>query len=170
MPAIFGTNANEEACLVTWAGPDGPNMTYVHEKTVSGQLCPANYKGRLRCNTGALSFRYFDKANFSNISPRPWGGACHTSELPLLFGTYSQYGSAAVRQLYWKRRFLSDGRTCTYLTFFRDPINGLPAMAWLAFVPGGDTMTSGNDSVSRLLPIKDLDDEYISATGSPYLI
>lgn len=41
LPAISGTNYNEQASLITWPGVDGPNLTQVHEDTVTGKLCPA---------------------------------------------------------------------------------------------------------------------------------
>ncbi|PYH72311.1 chlorogenic acid esterase precursor [Aspergillus vadensis CBS 113365] len=154
LPAIFGTNANEEASLVAWAGPQGPNMTYVHEETVTTQLCPANYNGHLRYNTSSLSFRYFNTANFSNTSPRPWEGAYHSSELPLLFGTYSEYGGPATP---FQTAVASHWQDL-YLAFMRDPVNALPAMGWPAYHPDGYAMMfAANGTVTSLLPMSTLE-------------
>ena len=45
-PAIQGANANEEASLITWPGPTGPNMTYIHEESLSVHICPAVHHTR----------------------------------------------------------------------------------------------------------------------------
>jgi carboxylesterase type B len=123
---------------------------------------------RLRYNISALTFRYFNTANFSNISPRPWEGAYHTSELPLIFGTYSLYTSGndttrppaeaafeAAVSSHWQD---------LYLAFIRDPVNGLPAMGWPAFQPKGGNKTvmmfggNGSEVVSELIS-----NEYLTA-------
>ena len=40
-------------------------------------------------------FRYLYSGNFSNVSPRPWMGVYHGSELPMLFGTHGLYRGAS---------------------------------------------------------------------------
>ncbi|KAL2277494.1 hypothetical protein FJTKL_15411 [Diaporthe vaccinii] len=78
-------------------------------------LWPANLTlpYSLRYNTGSRTFRYWNDASFPNISPRWWEGAYHTSELPLLFGTF-------------------------YLAFSKYPSGqGLIEMGWPAWSPNG---------------------------------
>lgn len=36
-------------------------------------------------------YRYRYAGNFTNVSPKPWLGAWHGSELPMLFGTHPLY-------------------------------------------------------------------------------
>jgi len=158
LPAIIGNNANEQASLIAWPGAAGPNMTVVHQKTLSGEWCPASYSSQLLYRTNTTSFRYFNTANFSNISPRPWEGAYHTSELPLLFGTYAEYGGPstpleAATSAHWQD---------LYLAFMKDPTNGLPAMGWPAWEPTGSAIVFGNGTASSLISIPDLDAPCVS--------
>ncbi|KAF4627233.1 hypothetical protein G7Y89_g10927 [Cudoniella acicularis] len=88
VPAIVGTNINEGASLVAW-NPDGPNMTVANLVTLDGFLCPAVQTTTNRYTVSSPTYRYLYTGNFSNISPRPWESAYHSSELPLLFGTSS---------------------------------------------------------------------------------
>ncbi|KAL4897496.1 Alpha/Beta hydrolase protein [Aspergillus ambiguus] len=153
VPAIVGSNSEEQTSLISWPGPDGPNMTMIYEETVAGKLCPNTHNAELRYNTSSLTFYYYNTANFSNISPRPWEGAYHTSELPLVFGTYSQYGGPTTREevdvaTRWQE---------LYLAFIRDPIHGLPSMGWPAYRPDGFAMVfAANNTPSQLIPVTEL--------------
>ncbi|KAH6867605.1 para-nitrobenzyl esterase [Thelonectria olida] len=149
LPAIIGTNGNEQASLIAWPGVAGPNLTQVHEKTVSGELCPAIYTTNMRYKSGSKTFRYWNNASFPNISPRVWEGAYHTSELPLIFGTFSEYGGNASALEYATSAHWQD----LYLAFMRDPENGLSAAGWPVWKPNGTVLSFGyNDSVSTLIP------------------
>jgi len=44
-----------------------------------------------RLAAGVPVFRYIYAGNFSNVSPAPFLGAYHASELPLLFGTEDEF-------------------------------------------------------------------------------
>ena len=41
----MGTNADETTSLVSW-DPNGPNLTYVSDRTLIQQLCPADASNR----------------------------------------------------------------------------------------------------------------------------
>jgi len=56
-------------------------------------LGPATESVRVRQQTNLMTFRYEYGGNFSNISPEPWMGAYHSSELPMLMGTYGDFRS-----------------------------------------------------------------------------
>ena len=45
----------------------------------------------MRIAQGVRVYRFLYSANFTNISPRPWLGSWHSTELPLIFGTHSNY-------------------------------------------------------------------------------
>lgn len=79
----------------------------------------------LRYQTNATNFYYFNNASFPNISPRFWEGAYHTSELPLLFGTFQLYGNASATPYEYS---VSEYWQDMYLAFAKDPVNGLPAL------------------------------------------
>ncbi|KAJ5634923.1 para-nitrobenzyl esterase [Penicillium herquei] len=156
LPAIEGANANEEASLITWPGPAGPNMTYIHEESLSVHICPAVYHTSLRYQGDSLTFFYFNEANFTNISPRPWEGAYHTSELPLLFGTWEDYGGPgtsfeAAVSAHWQD---------LYLEFMQDPVHGLPRYGWPAYSPNGSAKLMGADGrIFQLMDMTVLQDE-----------
>ncbi|KAJ5727069.1 chlorogenic acid esterase precursor [Penicillium malachiteum] len=156
LPAIEGANANEEASLITWPGPAGLNMTYIHEKSLSVYICPAVHHTSLRFQGDSLTFFYFNEANFSSISPRPWEGAYHTSELPLLFGTWEDYGGPGTSV----EASVSGHWQDVYLEFMKDPVRGLPRHGWPAFGPNGSAKLMGaNGGVSQLMDISILQDE-----------
>ncbi|OJJ46014.1 hypothetical protein ASPZODRAFT_67164 [Penicilliopsis zonata CBS 506.65] len=153
LPAILGTNANEEASLLPWVGPEGYNQSYIHYHTLETDQCPANYYNGLRYNTSSLTFRWYNMAYFPNTSPRPWEKAYHASELPLLFGTYPWYGGSATELQHQVSRRWQD----LYLAFLKDPVNALPQMGWPAYEPEGHALVFGrNGSVSGLMPMEEL--------------
>ncbi|KAL3443771.1 Alpha/Beta hydrolase protein [Aspergillus insuetus] len=154
LPVISGTNGHEMASLNGWPGPSGPNMTDLALTTLSHQQCPENYNtgqvsppsakasdhlltpihhSSLRAHPNTTTFRYLNNASFPNISPRWWEGAYHTSELPLLFGTYAVYGNASATPL---EAATSAKWQDLYVAFARDPVIALPALGWPSYTPG----------------------------------
>ncbi|KAL4910529.1 hypothetical protein BDW74DRAFT_172000 [Aspergillus multicolor] len=163
LPAIIGTNYNEMASLIDWPGVAGPNLTDLRIQTLGHQQCPANYNTMVRYKTNSTTFRYLNDASFPNISPRPWEGAYHTSELPLLFGTFTQYGWAensipSVLEYATAAKWQD-----FYVAFARDPRNALPDAGWPAWRPDGSALIwnpkDGNGTtvaVSRLVGAEEL--------------
>lgn len=139
-PAIIGNNANEGRSLVTF-DPSGPNLTAARLVTLEAFQCPADLTARNRHAAGAETFRYFYSGNFSNIAPRPWEGAYHSSELPLIFGTS---GIARAPSTAFEIK-LSEKLQDLYLAFASDPINGLKSQGWPAYEPGGQAVEFGKD-------------------------
>ncbi|KAF1980856.1 alpha/beta-hydrolase [Aulographum hederae CBS 113979] len=92
IPAIIGTNRNEGMSLIQW-NPDPTLIDYgtANLTTSTLFLCPAaqTTANRLK-EEHCPTYRYYYTAFFPNISPRPWEGAYHGSELPVIFGT-SEY-------------------------------------------------------------------------------
>lgn len=93
IPAIFGTNADEgESLIPNPQKPEGPpNHAAAVAFTNSGFLCPAVTSTTLRAANGLDTYRYYYTGNFTNVSPRYWLGAYHSSELPHVFGTSNEY-------------------------------------------------------------------------------
>ncbi|KAB8274055.1 Alpha/Beta hydrolase protein [Aspergillus minisclerotigenes] len=153
LPAILGTNADEESSLLPWIGPHGYNQSYIHYTTLEVHQCPANYYTDLRYNTSSLTFRYYNMGNFSNTSPRPWEGAYHTSELPLVFGTYDWYGGPATEY----QAAVATRWQDLYLAFVKDPVHALPKLGWPAYTPAGYANGFAvNGTVTSLVPITEL--------------
>ena len=45
----------------------------------------------MRIAQGVSVYRFLYSGNYTNISPKPWMGTWHSTELPLLFGTHTNY-------------------------------------------------------------------------------
>ncbi|RAH85436.1 alpha/beta-hydrolase [Aspergillus japonicus CBS 114.51] len=63
------------------------NSTYVAEEEGVSD-CLARSDSELRASIGLDTYRYYWAGNFSNISPVPWLGAFHWTDLLMIFGTY----------------------------------------------------------------------------------
>jgi len=96
---------------------------------------------RSRYAVSVPTFRYLYAGNFSNIAPRPWEGAYHSSELPLIFGTSGIAHSPSTDF----ETALSHQMQDLYLAFISDPLKGLPAQGWNAYEPGGTAVEFGKD-------------------------
>ena len=107
-------------------------------RTLSLLLITTN-KPRNRYAVSAPTYRYLYTGNFSNISPRPWEGAYHSSELPLVFGT----SNVAHGQSTDFENALSAAMQDLYLAFISDPVDGLPARGWNAYETGGEAVEFG---------------------------
>ncbi|KAK5125190.1 hypothetical protein LTR85_000866 [Meristemomyces frigidus] len=133
IPAIIGTNAQDGVPFVTYH-PTGPsNQTLVLEALLSTFFCPATETIRLRQETGRLTYRYLYAGNFSNISPKPWMGAYHSSELPLLMGTHPDFRGPSTALEYATSAAFQDA----YVAFASDPVNGLVAQDWTPYAQIG---------------------------------
>jgi acetylcholinesterase len=152
-PAIIGNNANEGRSLVTF-DPSGPNLTAARLVTLDTFQCPADLTARSRHTSGAKTFRYFYSGNFSNIAPRLWEGAYHSSELPLIFGTSGiARGASTAFEI-----SLGEKMQDLYLAFATDPVNGLPSQGWPAYKPAGQAVELGSDGkVTQKISISSLE-------------
>jgi len=52
------------------------------------------------------TYRYQYLGNFTNVSPLPWMGAYHSSELPLLFGTHYEFRGNSTEYEYQVSHFM----------------------------------------------------------------
>ncbi|BCS20354.1 uncharacterized protein APUU_20786A [Aspergillus puulaauensis] len=118
-PLIIGSNSNEGAGFVPFT-PTGPGDEALFNSTMSTIACPVAEEAKNRDLAGLTTYRYEYAGNFSNISPLPWFGAYHSSELPLLFGTHSQYGGPSTR-FEWD---VSYAMQALWLSFVEDPARG----------------------------------------------
>ncbi|KAI7693836.1 hypothetical protein KC353_g18379, partial [Hortaea werneckii] len=64
-----------------------PNATYSREIEIS-DLCYTLSDAVSRYNAGLDTYKYIWAGNFSNISPTPWLGAFHWTDLLMIMGTY----------------------------------------------------------------------------------
>ncbi|KAF2849732.1 alpha/beta-hydrolase [Plenodomus tracheiphilus IPT5] len=88
VPAIIGATTNEGIAFLPY------NRTYEPDQSVADMMnlqffhCPAVKTTQDRYAGGATTFLQLYDGNFSNITPLWWAGAYHSSELPMIFGTY----------------------------------------------------------------------------------
>ncbi|PYH48725.1 carboxylesterase [Aspergillus saccharolyticus JOP 1030-1] len=120
IPMLIGSNTNEGAGFVSFT-PDGPGAATLLNLTESIIACPVAEEVKNRNLVGLPTYRYQYAGNFSNISPLPWFGAYHSSELPLLFGTHSQYGGSPSTQFEWE---VSYAMEALWLSFAEAPSRG----------------------------------------------
>lgn len=119
------------SALPPWPYTSGPNATLELASTLSVR-CSVVGEARIRESLNLTSYRMVYSGNFSNISPYPWMGAYHSSELPLLFGTYGDYrGNGTEFQ-----RETSEAMQDFYLAFAKDPENGLEQAGWPKYSSG----------------------------------
>ncbi|KAH8657042.1 Alpha/Beta hydrolase protein [Tricladium varicosporioides] len=154
VPAIHGTNNNEGSSLTTWVNNGTTyNSTAANSNTIQ-RACWAQQTFKNRSAANATTFRYYYTGNFSNISPRPWEGAYHSSELPLIFGTHDIAGPSTEFEYAVSHRMQD-----LWLAFMRNPVNGLPSQGWQAAVPGGEAIEFGwNEAVTSTIALSEFDD------------
>lgn len=145
---IIGSNTNEGAGFVPFT-PTGPGQNVLNATTQSVIACPVAREIHTRITSNLPTYRYQYAGNFSNISPIPWIGASHSSELPLVFGTHDEYRGASTEFEY----SVSEAMEALWLSFAQDPSavrgprwlrpgmsGGLEEFQWPLFQTGVDSM------------------------------
>ncbi|OMP84398.1 Para-nitrobenzyl esterase [Diplodia seriata] len=115
-PVIIGTTSNEGAAFNAF-DLGGPNQTAAQAFELSVVLCPLVQSTNDRAAAGLDVYRFWYSGNFTNISPLPWMGAFHCSELPLVFGTHSNYRGNSTPFEYAVSERMQD----LWLEFAKDP-------------------------------------------------
>ncbi|CAI6050689.1 unnamed protein product [Clonostachys chloroleuca] len=133
LPAILGTTVNDGVALAPWS-VEGPSKDLILLYTKLLFLCPAVDAVGRRALAGLPTYRYRYAGNFSNIAPRPWQGAYHSSELPLVFGTHPNYRGNSTAIEYATSVAMQD----TWLAFARDGAQGLQKLGWPEWVNAVD--------------------------------
>jgi carboxylesterase type B len=142
VPTLIGTTANEEASLYKYPVQNvsaGPNMTAVNRATVDVFVCLAANATDARARLGVTTYRYQYAGNFSNLTPLPWLGAYHASDIPLLMGSYERAGPGTDFE-----REVAEAMQDYLLAFMEDPEDGLRKKGWL---PHGGRVGQGGNMV-----------------------
>ncbi|AEO64622.1 uncharacterized protein THITE_2041205 [Thermothielavioides terrestris NRRL 8126] len=176
VPALVSTTANEQASLTRYPAGNvtaGPWQPRVDGETVAIFACLASNTTRARARLGLPTYRYQYAGNFSSVTPLPWMGAYHASDVPMLFGTYATLGDTAEVTAF--QREVAEAMQDYVLAFMEDPKNGLRKKGWL---PWGETQGSevkdgrnmlrfaSGGVVARNVSADEVDDACI--LGSPY--
>jgi acetylcholinesterase len=140
-PAIIGTTTNEGVSFVSpYNQTYGPDQSLADAMTILFFQCPTTYTIADRYANNLITFRYVYAGNFSNIAPQWWEGAYHSSDLPLIFGTY---GIARGNGTHFQKQ-VSEKMQDMWVAFAEDPVNGLPNMGWNKYQGGsGEALLIG---------------------------
>ncbi|KAK9774915.1 putative Carboxylic ester hydrolase [Seiridium cardinale] len=159
IPALISTTANEDASLIAYPANNliaGPNKTAINLGTLAAFVCPAYYGKNVRVYNNLTTYRYQYAGNFSNISPYPWLGAYHASDIPPIFGTYDLHGGSTELEVRVSQRMQD-----YVLAFISDPLNGLKNRGWApdnALLQGSMNRFAAGSLVERLVKSSDVDD------------
>ncbi|KAK4987195.1 hypothetical protein LTR50_004796 [Elasticomyces elasticus] len=132
-PAIVGTNAQDGVPFAPY-NPAGPDPLIAQAALLNVFFCPATETIRVRQETGLTTYRYLYSGNFSNVSPRPWMGAYHSAELPLIMGTHPDFRGPSSELEYATSEAMQDA----WVAFARDPVGGLAGQGWMPYTLGAN--------------------------------
>ncbi|KAK1976777.1 Alpha/Beta hydrolase protein [Colletotrichum cereale] len=144
VPYMTGANTNEGASLGSY--DRNGMLPGQYENGLRAINCPVAKEVQLREMAGMTTYYYEYAGNFSNVSPLPWLGAMHSSELPLVFGTHYLYRGNST-EYEWQ---VADTMQKLWLDFAtkpsKDPANG-DEFHWPAFKLGADTIVHFGEGV-----------------------
>lgn len=155
-PALMGNVKDEGAAFVPYNATYGAPRSEIDAATRSFMLCPTVQTARERFASTAnvTTFRYLYAGNFTNISPRWWFGAYHSSELPLVFGTYDVARDKGT-ELEIK---VSEKMQDLWVAFVSDPVRGLPKAGWEKYEGGkGSVWVFGDEVVVKKVPENEIE-------------
>lgn len=136
VPALVSTAANEQASLAKWNPgrnasknhhhhhepnpPPPPDQATLDKATLSDFVCVAREAAAVRAANGLTTYRYQWAGNYTNLTPFPWMGAYHASDVPMVFGTYDLHGGATAGQ-----RRAAERLQDYVFAFLENPENGI---------------------------------------------
>ncbi|KAL1301936.1 hypothetical protein AAFC00_002395 [Neodothiora populina] len=155
-PAIYGSTLNETTSLVPF--PADPltsslNLTLVEKLNAVTFICPQRQSSQVRQAVSRKTYRYRYHGNFANISPLPWLGAYHCSELPLIFGTEGDYRGPATSLEAATSKAMQD----RWLAFAKDPDHGLEEMGWMDYSSGNVETFAADGIAVQDAPVSNVD-------------
>ncbi|KJA28806.1 hypothetical protein HYPSUDRAFT_61648 [Hypholoma sublateritium FD-334 SS-4] len=150
VPLLVGSTAHEEDIFVvarqlstSGIGYTIPAITEIYSDAATGFVgtCPSNRTAMLRLNANVPTFRYQYQGIFRSLSTRPDLRAYHSSEIPMIFGTYNDTvinGATVPATL--DQVALSKYMQSAWVAFARDPEGGLPKIGWPTYDPSTATL------------------------------
>ncbi|SPO01841.1 related to triacylglycerol lipase V precursor [Cephalotrichum gorgonifer] len=170
IPLLIGTNTEEGTAVVPYnfegsetATELPSNLEEISQAFKLYLQCTTLREARIRAEAGAATYQYLYAGNFTNISPRPWLGAYHTAELPLIFGTHGIEGPSTN----FEKR-VSERMQDLYLRFISDPVRGLEKAGWPeATGQAGTSMIivwGADGNVEQVMGTKGLHDECVNSS------
>lgn len=139
LPILIGTN-RDEGTLFTIPGPLSEVVT------LFGFECPAAAVAQSRTSYSTVAYQYSYQGSFPNINVIPDLGVFHTSEIPLVFGTYNLSSTLdsrpAATALQIATSLYIQG---AWASFVRDPVNGLRDYGWSLYTNGSSLNILGGN-------------------------
>ncbi|TGO65896.1 hypothetical protein BOTNAR_0073g00210 [Botryotinia narcissicola] len=169
LPKILGHNLIDGAS--TAALSSGP--PYIEESAPEKELaatlhvrCGVVAEAQIRQSLNASTYRFEYSGNFSNLSPLPFMGAYHSSELPMIFGTFADVGGDGTRF----QKDTSEAMQDLWLAFARDPENGLSNAGWPKYGEGSVEVLGGEQNGTLVThyatPKAGIEDACLTYTGN----
>ncbi|KAF8576377.1 carboxylesterase [Ramaria rubella] len=154
VPLLVGSNAQEGDIFVVALeeldlGGTIPGLTQEGSEEVTDLMfdCPASITAGDRVKAGVPTFRYLYEAIFPDLSSRPDLRAYHSSEIPIVFGTYnSSTFSVAPTAV---EIALSQYVQGAWVAFARDPINGLIDFGWPTYNPASSSIAQLGNAANQ---------------------
>jgi len=144
VPLLTGSNAQEGDIFIVAdqllnQGSVDPILTPILSDilTLTGFTCPAGVAARNRVNAGVPTWRYQYQAIFPDISTRPDLRAFHSSEIPIVFGTFD---AILVPPPTLVELALSRYVQGAWVAFARDPARGLLNYGWPRYNPNTSSL------------------------------
>ncbi|KAF8194029.1 Alpha/Beta hydrolase protein [Mycena galopus ATCC 62051] len=103
-------------------------------------LCGGATEASIRDTLNLTTYRFQYNGNFTNISPYGWLGAYHSSELPMIFGTYDDFRGVGSELEMETSLMMQD----LWLAFAEDPESGPERLGWPKHVSGKNAMFGGS--------------------------
>ena len=168
IPLLIGTNTEEGHAVVPYNFPGSETATELPDdlQVISQGFglnlqCTTLRETRLRAEAGAVTYQYLYAGNFTNISPRPWLGAYHTAELPLVFGTHAMEGPSTEFE-----QQVSENMQDLWLEFIMDPTEGLKRAGWPQATSQSEdhklVELAADGELKQVISIKRLKDECVN--------
>ncbi|RSL67370.1 hypothetical protein CEP53_003016 [Fusarium sp. AF-6] len=136
-----------------------PNLTHTAE-VARNFNCFTLSDSKLRESIGLETFRYFYVGNYPNISPEPWLGAYHWTDLLMIFGTYVKM----VGDIPQAEIETSTAMQDFFLAFLKDSANMKNSVGWPEFQSkgkdGGLILEFGRDGS----PTRNITGDYLDAS------
>jgi carboxylesterase type B len=134
----MGTNYHEADILVHYSPTSGINYTLSDYFTSLLFTCPTATQSRYRTLNHVPIYRYRYMPRFPSVTPYAWlRSAYHSSELPLLFGTWKAWGvqNSTEREERASRELMG-----MWTAFVKDPTEGLEKRGWRKYREKGETL------------------------------
>ncbi|KAE8381994.1 Alpha/Beta hydrolase protein [Aspergillus bertholletiae] len=131
LPTLIG-GTNREASAYMNLSSQAINETLVYTATQQTFNCPIVETVDNRLEQDIPTWRYLYHGNWSSLSPVPWLGAYHSSDVPIVFGTYKKttvQPSSSPAEVAASKYIQG-----AWVAFAKDPWNGLRDYGWPQFI------------------------------------